>query len=119
MAKYEQLVSEEHDASESRFGNLHSGGAAIGRCGGRGQKTSPRLMERKCYSKTCRLHWPRGGIVGVVGPNGAGKTTLFRMIIGAEKPDSGAFTVGETVKLGYVDQDRTLDGNLTVWGSDF
>jgi len=58
---------------------------------------------------------PRGGIVGVIGPNGAGKTTLFLMITGMVKPDSGAFNVGETVKLGYVDQDRTLDGNKTVW----
>ena len=58
---------------------------------------------------------PRGGIVGVVGPNGAGKTTLFRIITGSEKPDQGSFTVGETVKLGYVDQDRMLDGTMTVW----
>ena len=58
---------------------------------------------------------PRGGIVGVIGPNGAGKTTLFRMITGQVNPDSGTFKVGETIKLGYVDQDRTLDGNKTVW----
>jgi energy-dependent translational throttle protein EttA len=49
---------------------------------------------------------PRGGIVGVIGPNGAGKTTLFKMIVGLEKPDSGRLTVGETVVLSYVDQDR-------------
>ncbi len=59
---------------------------------------------------------PRGGIVGVIGPNGAGKTTLFRMITGSEKPDSGTLTVGETVKLAYVDQSRdALDGEKTVW----
>ena len=58
---------------------------------------------------------PRGGIVGVIGPNGAGKTTLFRMIVGKDKPDSGTVRVGDTVKIGYVDQDRTLDGNKTVW----
>ncbi|MCO5065372.1 MAG: energy-dependent translational throttle protein EttA [Rhizobiaceae bacterium] len=59
---------------------------------------------------------PPGGIVGVIGPNGAGKTTLFRMITGQEKPDQGSIRVGETVKLGYVDQSRdALDPNKTVW----
>jgi len=57
---------------------------------------------------------PPGGIVGVIGPNGAGKTTLFRMIMGQETPDSGSFKVGDTVKLGYVDQGRELDPNQTI-----
>jgi ATP-binding cassette ChvD family protein len=59
---------------------------------------------------------PPGGIVGVIGPNGAGKTTLFRMITGQETPDEGTIRVGETVKLGYVDQSRdTLEPSKTVW----
>ena len=58
---------------------------------------------------------PRGGIVGVIGPNGAGKTTLFRMIVGQEKPDAGALNVGDTVRIAYVDQGRTLDGARTVY----
>ena len=59
---------------------------------------------------------PPGGIVGVIGPNGAGKTTLFRMITGEERPDSGTLTVGETVKMGYVNQSRdSLDGSKNVW----
>jgi len=59
---------------------------------------------------------PPGGIVGVIGPNGAGKTTLFKMITGAEKPDGGAIRLGDSVKLGYVDQSRDhLDGKKTVW----
>jgi sulfate-transporting ATPase len=58
---------------------------------------------------------PRGGIVGVIGPNGAGKTTLFRMMTGQEKPDDGTLRLGETVKLGYVDQSRdSLSPNKTV-----
>jgi ATP-binding cassette ChvD family protein len=59
---------------------------------------------------------PPGGIVGVIGPNGAGKTTLFRMITEQEKPDAGTIKVGESVKLGYVDQSRdSLDGKASVW----
>ena len=59
---------------------------------------------------------PPGGIVGVIGPNGAGKTTLFRMITGQEKPDKGTIKIGDSVKLGYVDQSRdTLDGKKSVW----
>jgi sulfate-transporting ATPase len=59
---------------------------------------------------------PPGGIIGVIGPNGAGKTTLFRMITGQEKPDSGTFKIGETVKLAYVDQSRdVLDPNKNIW----
>jgi len=59
---------------------------------------------------------PPGGIVGVIGPNGAGKSTLFRMITGQETPDQGTITMGDTVKLAYVDQSRdALDPNKTVW----
>ena len=59
---------------------------------------------------------PKGAIVGVIGPNGAGKSTLFKMITGKEKPDSGTFKVGETVKIAYVDQTReTLDPNKTIF----
>src|SRR6266550_2928450 len=59
---------------------------------------------------------PRGGIVGVIGPNGAGKTTLFRMITGQEKPDGGTLKIGETVRIGYVDQSRDrLVAHKSVW----
>ena len=58
---------------------------------------------------------PAGGIVGVIGPNGAGKTTLFRMITAQEKPDAGTFETGETVKIGYADQDRPLDPKKSIW----
>jgi len=59
---------------------------------------------------------PPGGIVGVIGPNGAGKTTLFRMLTGGDTPDAGALQLGDTVKLGYVDQSRdALDDSKTVW----
>jgi energy-dependent translational throttle protein EttA len=58
---------------------------------------------------------PPGGIVGVIGPNGAGKTTLFRMLVGQEQPDGGMLRLGETVKIGYVDQSRELNADNTVW----
>ncbi|MEX1122224.1 MAG: energy-dependent translational throttle protein EttA, partial [Balneolales bacterium] len=58
---------------------------------------------------------PPGGIVGIVGPNGAGKTTLFRMIMDQEKPNDGTITIGESVKPAYVDQNRPLDPEKTIW----
>ena len=58
---------------------------------------------------------PAGGIVGVIGPNGAGKSTLFNMITEREQPDSGSFKIGDTVKLGYVDQSRELAADKTIW----
>ena len=58
---------------------------------------------------------PPGGIIGIIGANGAGKTTLFQMIIGHETPDDGAIHLGDTVKLAYVDQNRTLDADKTIW----
>ena len=58
---------------------------------------------------------PAGGIVGIIGPNGAGKTTLFKMITGQEQATTGTFSVGETVKLAYVDQGRDLDPNQTIY----
>jgi sulfate-transporting ATPase len=76
---------------------------------------------RKGYGNTVLIDdlnfkLPPGGIVGVIGPNGAGKTTLFRMITGQETPDAGSLRIGETVKLGYVDQSRdSLDPEKTVW----
>ncbi|OGW31949.1 MAG: energy-dependent translational throttle protein EttA [Nitrospirae bacterium GWF2_44_13] len=68
------------------------------------------LMEGMTFSL------PPGGIVGIIGPNGAGKTTLFRMITGKEKPDSGTFKIGETVKFAYIDQSRDdLDPKKSIW----
>ena len=70
----------------------------------------------KLLIKDLSFKLPRGGIVGVIGPNGAGKTTLFKMITGDEEPDEGSFKVGETVELGYVDQNRdALDNSKNVW----
>ncbi len=59
---------------------------------------------------------PQAGIVGIIGPNGAGKSTIFRMIMGEEKPDAGSFTIGDTVKIAYVDQSHSnIDVNKSIW----
>jgi energy-dependent translational throttle protein EttA len=70
----------------------------------------------KLLFENLNFNIPKGAIVGVVGPNGAGKSTLFRMIVGQDKPDSGVFKVGETVKLAYVDQNRdSLNAEKSVY----
>ncbi len=79
-------------------------------------KNIKKSFDDKLLIEDLSFKLPPGGIVGIIGPNGAGKTTLFRMITGAEKPDAGSFQVGDTVKLGYVDQSRDdLDANKNVW----
>ncbi|MGL5448392.1 MAG: energy-dependent translational throttle protein EttA [Rhabdaerophilum sp.] len=73
-------------------------------------------FQDKLLIENLSFKLPPGGIVGVIGPNGAGKTTLFRMITGAEHPDGGSIAIGESVKLGFVDQSRdSLDDKKTVW----
>jgi len=115
LAAYEKLLAEETERlPESveiyippgpRLGNVVV--EATGLSKGYGEKL---LIDNLSFSL------PPGGIVGIIGPNGAGKTTLFRMIMGEEQPDSGALHVGETVKLGYVDQARdSLPGEASVW----
>ncbi len=71
-------------------------------------------FDDKILYENLNFKLPAGGIVGVIGPNGAGKTTLFNMIVGKEKPNQGEFVIGDTVKLAYVDQERSLDLNKTL-----
>ena len=90
-----------------------------------GPRLGDRVIEAKKVSKAfgekllfdgLEFELPPGGVVGVVGPNGAGKTTLFKMITGALEPDAGDFNVGETVKLGYVEQGRdSLPAGKSIW----
>ncbi len=114
VTRYEELVSEEHDRQSQDLEIYIPPGPRLGDVVFEAKGLSKSFGEKVLF-ENLSFNLPRGGIVGVIGPNGAGKTTLFRIIMGAEKPDAGEFTVGETVKLGYVDQDRTLDGNRTVW----
>ncbi|MDR3047780.1 MAG: ATP-binding cassette domain-containing protein, partial [Bacteroidales bacterium] len=73
-------------------------------------------FDDKLLFENLNFKLPPAGIVGIIGPNGAGKTTLFRMIMGLEKPDQGEFKIGETVVVGYVDQQHEeIDPDKTVW----
>ncbi len=88
-----------------RLGDLAIEADSVGKAFG-----SHKLFEKLSFEL------PPGGIVGVIGPNGAGKTTLFRMLVGAESPDTGAIRIGDSVELAYVDQSRdVLDDARTVW----
>jgi ATPase subunit of ABC transporter with duplicated ATPase domains len=89
-----------------------------------GPRLGNKVIEAKNISKSfgdkllyenLSFKLPPGGIIGIIGPNGAGKTTLFNLITGKEKPDSGEFSIGESVVLSYVDQGRILDSNKTIY----
>lgn len=74
-----------------------------------------KAFDKRLLIDNMSFRLPPGGIIGVIGPNGAGKSTLFDMITGKEQPDKGSIRLGDTVQLGYVDQDRALDPDKTIW----
>ncbi|HEU5094687.1 MAG TPA: energy-dependent translational throttle protein EttA, partial [Reyranella sp.] len=115
IAAYNQMVEEEQKATLDTAQIVIPPGPRLGDHVITAEKISKGFGDRLLIDDLS-FNLPPGGIVGVIGPNGAGKTTLFKMITGQEKPDTGTFSVGPTVKLGYVDQSReTLDPNKTVW----
>ncbi len=114
VTRYEELVSEEHEKVADDLEIYIPAGPRLGELVIEAKGLTKAFGDKLLF-ENLTFNLPRGGIVGVIGPNGAGKTTLFRMITGEEKPDAGSFNIGETVKLGYVDQDRTLDGTKNVW----
>lgn len=115
LASYEKLLNEDVKEKEEKLEIYIPNGDRLGN----------KVIEAKNITKAygdkllfenLSFSLPPAGIVGVIGPNGAGKTTLFRLIMGLEKPDSGEFEVGETVKTGYVDQQHAdIDPEKTVW----
>lgn len=112
---YEKLVSEESEKRNETLELYIPAGERLGDVVIEAHNVSKAYGDKLLF-EDLEFSLPKGGIVGVIGPNGAGKTTLFRMITGQEKPDSGDFRVGETVKLGYVDQSRdALDDNKTLF----
>lgn len=114
IASYEKMLEEETQERDEEMEIYIPPGPRLGTVVISAENVSKSYGENVlCEDMTFVL--PPGGIIGVIGANGAGKTTLFRMIIGQDTPDAGSITVGDTVKLAYVDQQRPLDGDKTIW----
>jgi ATP-binding cassette ChvD family protein len=114
IAAYEQLLEQNQDSAEREAEIFIPPGPRLGNVVIKADGLAKAYGDKLLYD-SLNFDLPPGGIIGIIGPNGAGKTTLFRLILGQEQPDAGELRVGETVKLGYVDQSRTLDPEKTVW----
>jgi energy-dependent translational throttle protein EttA len=115
LQAYEELVAQSREKAPDNAQIVLPPGPRLGDLVVEAQGVAKAFGDRLLI-EALDFRLPPGGIVGVIGPNGAGKTTLFRMITGGEQPDAGGFRVGETVKLGYVDQSRDdLKAANTVW----
>jgi sulfate-transporting ATPase len=115
LQRYNELASQEYDARDEAAQIQIPIARKLGQLVVKADGLKKSFGDRVLFSDLS-FDLPPGGIIGIIGPNGAGKTTLFRMIIGAEKPDSGALKIGETVDVSYVDQSRdSLDGSKTVY----
>lgn len=114
IAAYEKMASEEREARNDEMQIPIQPGPRLGNKVIVADSVSKAFGDKLLFDDLS-FSLPPGGIIGVIGPNGAGKTTLFKMITGQEEPDSGTFELGETVKLGYVNQDRPLNGDKTVF----
>jgi sulfate-transporting ATPase len=114
LNRYEELVNQKQDEQAADLEIYIPPGPRLGAVVVEAKGLSKAYGDNVLYENV-NFNLPKGGIVGVIGPNGAGKTTMFRMIIGKEKPDAGTIRIGETVTLGYVDQDRSLDPSKSVY----
>jgi len=115
LHNYEKLASEETKEREEKLELFIPPGPRLGNSVIEATDISKAYGDRILFENLSFM-LPPAGIVGIIGPNGAGKTTLFRLITGQETPDTGSFKVGETVKLGYVDQmHHDLDPEKSVW----
>ncbi|MEI6124128.1 MAG: energy-dependent translational throttle protein EttA [Bacteroidota bacterium] len=115
LKSYESMLNEDTKQKEEKLELFIPNGPRLGDVVIDAQKVSKAYGDKLLYENLSFM-LPPGGIVGVIGPNGAGKTTLFRMMMGLEKPDSGTFKVGETVKIAYVDQAHVeIDPEKNVW----
>ncbi|HRK54672.1 MAG TPA: energy-dependent translational throttle protein EttA [Cyclobacteriaceae bacterium] len=115
LGAYEKLLSQETKEREDKLELFIPPGPRLGNKVIEAEGVSKAYGDKLLY-ENLTFSLPPAGIVGIIGPNGAGKTTLFKMITGAEKPDAGTFSVGETVKIAYVDQEHDdLKPEDTVW----
>jgi ATP-binding cassette ChvD family protein len=115
LANYEKMLSEDGMEKEARLEIPIPNGPRLGDKVIEANHVSKAFGDKLLFDDL-NFSLPPAGIVGVIGPNGAGKTTLFKMIMGEEEPDSGDFTIGETVEIGYVDQaHKDLDAEKSIW----
>jgi ATP-binding cassette ChvD family protein len=115
LSAYDKLLAEETKQKEEKLELFIPNGPRLGTNVIEALHVAKAYDDKLLYDDL-NFKLPPAGIVGIIGPNGAGKTTIFRMIMGMEKPDSGEFKVGETVKAAYIDQShKSIDPNKTVW----
>jgi ATP-binding cassette ChvD family protein len=114
ISAYEKLLDEETVKRNEEMEIFIPPGPRLGDKVINAEGISKSFDDRLLY-ENLSFSLPPGGIVGIIGPNGAGKTTLFKMITDQLQPDSGTFDVGETVKIGYIDQNRPLDPKKSIW----
>ncbi|MFI5203200.1 MAG: energy-dependent translational throttle protein EttA [Flavobacteriales bacterium] len=115
IANYEKMLNEDRKEKEDKLEIYIPPGPRLGSEVIEAQNVSKAFGDKLLYDDL-NFKLPPAGIVGIIGPNGAGKTTIFKMILGEEKPDSGTFKIGSTVKIGYVDQThKEIDANKSVY----
>ena len=114
VSAYERLLSQDYEKERKELEIYIPSGPRLGKVVVELEAVSKSFGEKHLI-ENLSLSLPPGAIIGVIGPNGAGKSTLIKMIAGLVAPDSGSVRLGETVKLGYADQSRSLDPELTVF----
>ena len=114
IASYERMVEEQQESHNEDIEIYIPPGPRLGSTVIKADNLAKGFGDRLLF-EDISFDLPPGGIIGVIGANGAGKSTLFRMITGQEQPDKGIIKIGETVKLGYIDQDRPLNNDKTIW----
>lgn len=115
LQNYDKLLNEDQKQLDEKLEIYIPNGPRLGTNVIEARKVAKAFGEKLLYDDL-NFTLPQAGIVGIIGPNGAGKSTIFRMIMGEEKPDAGEFTIGETVKIAYVDQAHSnIDPNKTIW----